>query len=52
MAKRIMLAVIGAGMGALIGLLVDYMGGGNLALVICAIAGAIVPMLLLGSPGR
>ena len=47
-----MLALIGAGMGALVGLLIDYMGGGNLALIVCAFAGAILPFVLLGSPGR
>lgn len=52
MTKRIMLAIIGAGMGALVGLLIDYLGGGNLALVICAGLGAIVPMFVLGSPGH
>ena len=52
MAKRLMIAIIGAGMGALVGLLVDYVGGGNLALILCAIAGAILPLILLGSPGR
>jgi hypothetical protein len=52
MAKRIMLGVIGAGMGALVGLLVDFMGAGNPALVICALLGAIVPQFVLGQPGH
>ncbi len=50
--KRLMVAIIGAGMGSLVGLLADYLGGGNLALILCAIAGAIVPVILLGRPGH
>lgn len=52
MTKRIMVAVIGAGMGALIGLPIDYLGAGNLALICCGIAGAVIPLILLGQPGR
>jgi hypothetical protein len=52
MLKRIMLAVVGAGMGALIGLLLDFMGGGNIALIGGGVAGAIIPLALLGQPSR
>jgi hypothetical protein len=52
MAKRIMLMVVGAGIGSLVGLLVSYLGVGNIALVIGAALGAIVPVLVLGQPGR
>jgi hypothetical protein len=52
MAKRVMVAVIGAGMGALVGLLVDFLGAGNIALIACAIAGALIPLALLGQPGH
>jgi hypothetical protein len=52
MAKRIMVAVIGAGMGSLLGLLVDFMGAGNPALIVGAVAGAVIPLLVLGSPGH
>ena len=52
MAKRIMVSVVGAGMGALVGLLVAAMGAGNSALLVCGIAGAVVPLLVLGPPGR
>jgi len=52
MAKRLMLAVVGAGLGALVGLLIDFLGAGNLALVAGAAVGAIVPQFLLGSPGK
>lgn len=47
-----MIAIIGAGMGALVGLLADYLGGGNVALILCAIAGAILPVVVLGRPGH
>jgi len=52
MAKRIMVAVVGAGMGSLVGLLVSFMGAGNPALVVGAVAGAAIPLLVLGSPGH
>jgi hypothetical protein len=52
MAKRIMLAVVGAGLGSLVGLLVSFLGVGNPALIIGAIVGAVIPFLFLGPPGR
>jgi hypothetical protein len=52
MAKRVMIAVVGAGIGSLVGLLVSFLGAGNPALVIGGIVGAIVPLLVLGPPGR
>ena len=52
MAKRIMISVIGAGIGSLAGLLVSFLGGGNLALILGAVAGALVPLAVMGSPGR
>jgi hypothetical protein len=52
MGKRIMVAVIGAGMGALIGLPVDYLGAGNIAILIGALAGAAIPLVVLGQPGH
>jgi hypothetical protein len=52
MAKRLMVAVVGAGIGALAGLLMDYLGAGIAALWVCAALGAIAPQFLLGSPGR
>jgi hypothetical protein len=51
-AKRLMLAVVGAGIGSLAGLLISFLGAGNLALIVGAIAGAIIPLLVLGPPGR
>jgi hypothetical protein len=51
MAKRIMLAVVGAGIGSLLGLLVSFLGVGNGALVVGAVVGAILPLIVLGKPG-
>lgn len=52
MAKRLMLAVVGAGIGSLAGLLISFLGAGNLALIAGAIAGAVIPLVVLGPPGR
>jgi len=52
MGKRIMIVVTGAGLGSLAGLLFSFLGGGNTALIACAVIGAILPLLVLGSPGR
>jgi hypothetical protein len=45
-----MLAVVGAGIGSLIGLLLSFLGAGNIALIACAVLGAVVPLLVLGKP--
>ncbi len=47
-----MVAVVGAGIGALVGLLASYLGAGNAALFGGAVAGAVVPLLVLGKPGK
>ena len=52
MGKRIMIAVVGAGLGSLAGLLVSFLGAGNAALIVGAAVGALVPLVLLGAPGR
>ena len=52
MAKRIMVAVVGAGIGSLIGLLIAFLGAGNVALIARGVAGAVLPLVLLGPPGR
>ncbi len=51
MAKRLIFMVIGAGMGALVGLLIAFLGAGNWAIVACAGLGAAAP-LALGPPGK
>lgn len=52
MGKRVMIAVVGAGIGSLAGLLVDFLGAGNIALIAGAVLGAVAPLLTLGAPGR
>lgn len=52
MGKRIMLAVVGAGMGAFAGLVVAFFGAGNVALLAGGAIGAIVPQFILGAPGK
>jgi hypothetical protein len=52
MGKRIMLVVVGAGIGSLAGLLVSFLGAGNWALIGGAVVGAILPSMVLGSPGK
>jgi hypothetical protein len=52
MAKRIMLAVVGAGIGSLAGLFVSFLGAGNPALIVGAVVGAVLPLVFLGPPGR
>jgi hypothetical protein len=52
MGKRIMVAIVGAGIGSLVGLFVSALGVGNSALIICGLLGAALPLLVLGPPGR
>jgi len=48
-----MLAVVGAGIGSLAGLLVSFlMHDWTPALVIGAVAGAVIPLMVLGTPGK
>ena len=51
MLKRVAFAVVGAGIGALVGLLIDFLGAGHWAIVAGSLAGAAAPALL-GEPGR
>ena len=50
MGKRIMVVVVGAGIGSLVGLAVSFLGAGNWALIAGAVLGAVVPLLVLGEP--
>jgi len=52
MGKRLMLAIVGAGIGSLAGLLISFLGAGNAALVAGAVIGAILPLVVLGKPGK
>jgi hypothetical protein len=45
-----MLAVVGAGIGSLAGLLISFLGAGNTALIAGAAVGAVVPLVVLGKP--
>lgn len=48
--KRIMVSVVGAGIGSLAGLFVSFLGAGNAALIAGAAIGAVVPLVTLGKP--
>jgi hypothetical protein len=52
MAKRLVVMIVGAGMGSLAGLLVDALGAGNMGLIAGAVIGAVLPLVILGPPGR
>jgi hypothetical protein len=52
MAKRVMIVVVGAGIGSLVGLLLLFLGLGKLAVFACAVAGGIAPLIFLGPPGK
>ena len=48
--KRIMLVMVGAGIGSLAGLLISFLGAGNIALIAGAAVGAVAPLAVLGKP--
>ena len=48
--KRIMVSVVGAGIGSLAGLFISFLGAGNAALIAGAAVGAVVPLVVLGKP--
>jgi hypothetical protein len=52
MAKRIMIVVVGIGIGSLAGLVISALGAGRIGLIIGAIAGGVIPLLILGPPGK
>jgi F0F1-type ATP synthase membrane subunit c/vacuolar-type H+-ATPase subunit K len=52
MGKRIMLMVVGAGLGVGLGVIASSLGTGNIALVIGGVLGAVIPLVWLGEPGR
>lgn len=51
MSKRIAFMVVGAGAGALVGVLVDFLGAGAGAIIAGAAVGALLPVLF-GPPGK
>jgi hypothetical protein len=52
MGKRIMLSVVGAGIGGLVGLLIAFLGAGNAGIFGGAAIGAVVPQFIFGAPGK
>ena len=50
--KRVMISMVGAASGSLVGLLATSMGAGNAALFASAAAGGVLPHLVLGPPGH
>lgn len=49
--KRIMVSLVGAGIGSLVGLLISFLANGNnIPLFAGAALGAVVPLLVLGKP--
>jgi len=48
--KRVMISVVGAAIGSLVGLLAAWLGAGNAALIGCAVAGGVLPHVILGPP--
>lgn len=53
MGKRIMVAVVGAGIGALAGLLISFLGVASTPVLFSGAAvGAILPLVVLGKPGK
>lgn len=52
MAKRIMIVIVGIGIGSLAGLVISALGAGNVGLIIGAVAGGVIPLLILGPPGK
>jgi hypothetical protein len=48
-----MVAVVGAGIGSLAGLIVSFLlHDWTPALVVGAVAGAVIPLMVLGPPGK
>jgi hypothetical protein len=52
MAKRLMIVIVGVGIGSLAGLVISALGAGSLGLIIGAVAGGVIPLLILGPPGK
>lgn len=52
MGKRLMLTLVGAAIGSLLGLLIDFLGAGNPALIVGAVLGAVLPLLVMGRPAK
>jgi hypothetical protein len=47
-----MVSVVGAGIGALSGVLIMFLGAGTTAMWSGAAVGAVLPLVVLGKPGK
>jgi hypothetical protein len=52
MLKRVMVVVVGAGIGSLAGAALRFLGAGDAAVFGGAAVGAVLPLVVLGRPGR
>jgi hypothetical protein len=52
MGKRLMVVVVGAGLGSLVGVAARFLGAGDAVVFGCAAVGAVLPLIVLGRPGR
>ena len=52
MFKRLMVMVVGAGIGSLAGVTARFLGAGDAAVFGGAAVGAVLPLVLLGRPGK
>jgi hypothetical protein len=52
MLKRLMVVVVGAALGSLVGVVARFLGAGDAAVFGGAAVGAVLPLAVLGRPGR
>ena len=52
MGKRIMVSVVGAGLGSLVGVAARFLGAAEVVVFRGAAVGAVLPQVVLGRPGR
>jgi hypothetical protein len=52
MIRRLLVVIVGAGVGSLAGLLIAALGAGNIGLIAGGAVGAVLPLFILGPPGR
>ena len=47
-----MVVVVGAGLGSLVGVAARFLGAGDAVVFVAAGVGAVLPLIVLGRPGR
>lgn len=52
MLKRLMVVVVGASLGSLVGAAARFLGAGDAAVFGGAAVGAVLPLVILGRPGK